>query len=151
MPRRMVYDRWLFFTAGVLVLFGLFMVGSASNYWALSNGSSPYWVLLKQLAFLALGLVGLFAAMRIPYARLVDRRVVLLLLALSLIALLVVLAMPAAGGAHRWLRFGVLRLQPSEFVKIVMVLFMADILSRKQRRLNELWAVPVPRRRRPCR
>ena len=42
MPRRMLFDGWLFFTTGLLVVGGLFMVGSASHYVAMSMGLDPY-------------------------------------------------------------------------------------------------------------
>jgi len=41
MPRRRAYDRWLFLTAALLALAGLFMVGSASHYIAMSAGRDP--------------------------------------------------------------------------------------------------------------
>ena len=61
-----------------------------------------------------------------------------------LLLLILVLAMPAAGGAHRWLHLGVLRFQPSELAKLVAVVFMAYILTKKDGQVNDPWAVPVP-------
>ena len=55
-----------------------------------------------------------------------------------------VLAMPAAGGAQRWIPLGPLNVQPSEFAKLVAVLFMAYMLSRKEEQVNELRIVLVP-------
>ncbi|MHC4730282.1 MAG: hypothetical protein ACYS6Z_06760, partial [Planctomycetota bacterium] len=81
MPRPMAYDRWLFFTAALLALGGLFMVGSASNYIAMEYGKDPsayYW---KHLLHVVLGFGALVAMLSFPYQRLADRRVVLALVA----------------------------------------------------------------------
>jgi cell division protein FtsW len=140
----MLFDGWLFFTTGLLVVGGLFMVGSASHYVAMSMGLDPYHFLLRHLVHAMVGLGVLLAILYIPYTKLADRRLVLLLLGVSLFALIAVLAMPEAGGAHRWFRLGPFNVQPSEFAKLIAVVFMASILTRKEERVNELWAVPVP-------
>jgi cell division protein FtsW len=140
----MAYDRWLFFTAALLALGGLFMVGSASNYIAMEYGKDPsayYW---KHLLHVVLGFGALVAMLSFPYQRLADRRVVLALVAGALLGLIVVLGMPAIGGAHRWFPLGPFRLQPSELAKLITVVFMAYVLSRKERQVNDLMAVPVP-------
>ena len=144
MPRRMVVDRWLFITSGVLVLSGLVMVGSASHYVAMSQGLHPYHYLLRHIIHLIVGAGCLAAALSVPYDRLSRRKLAIGLVVASLVALIVVLAMPASGGAHRWLRLGPLNLQPSEFAKIAAIVFMASILSRREREVNDLWAVPIP-------
>ena len=144
MPRRMVVDHWLFLTTGLLLVGGVFMVGSASHYVAMSQGLHPYHYLLKHLVHLALGVAGLAVMLSFRYSRLSDRRVVMALLGLSLLALILVLAMPAVGEAHRWLRRGSFSVQPSEFAKLAGIVFMASILSRKEDRVNDLWAVPLP-------
>jgi cell division protein FtsW len=143
-PRRMAVDRWLFFTAGLLVVAGIIMVGSASHYVAMSEGLHPYHYLLRHILHLAIGVGCLAATLSIPYRRWSDKRLVVALVVASLAALTVVLAMPAAGGAHRWFRIGPLNLQPSEFAKLATILFMACLLSRRENEVNDLWAVPIP-------
>lgn len=144
MPRRRLFDRWLFLTAGLLLLGGLFMVASASHYFALSRGMGPYSFLLRQAAFAVVGTAALWTTSRMPYQRLGQRGIVLGAVAGCAVLLLVVLAMPAAGGAHRWIRLGRIGFQPSEFAKLAVVLFLAWFLARKEDRVNEAWAVPVP-------
>jgi cell division protein FtsW len=61
-----------------------------------------------------------------------------------LAALILVLAMPEAGGARRWFPVGPVKFQPSEFAKLIIVLLMAHMLSRKEEQVNEFWAVPAP-------
>jgi cell division protein FtsW len=115
----------------MLAFAGLFMVGSASHYIAMSMGKDPTYFLVRHGAFLAMGLATMAGAMALPLYRLDESRVVGGLFAASLVLLLVVLAMPAAGGAHRWFRLGPLGFQPSELAKIATVLLLAYVLSRR--------------------
>jgi len=131
MPRRRSYDHWLLLTASLLAFAGLFMVGSASHYIAMSLGKAPAYFLIRHGAFLAVGLAAMAGAMALPLHRLDQPRVVGVFLGTSLALLLLVLAMPAAGGAHRWFRLGPLGFQPSEIAKIATVLFLAYLLSRR--------------------
>jgi cell division protein FtsW len=144
MPRRMVCDRWLFCTVLLMALGGFFMVGSSSNYMALESGKSPSAFYLQHGLHMLLGVAALFTAMNFDYRRFNHRLPILGLAAGALALLIFVLSMPAAGGAHRWIPIGPLNLQPSEFTKLVAVLFMAYMLSRKEDRVNDLWAVPIP-------
>jgi len=144
MPRRMLYDPWLFFTASLLGVGGLLMVGSASNYIALEYSTDPSAFLWKHLIHLLLGFGALVAALSFRYRQLDDRRVVMTLLGGCLVSLLLVLAMPAVSGAHRWIPIGPMNLQPSEFAKLFTVVFMAYALSRKDDRNSDAWAVPLP-------
>ncbi len=144
MPRRMAYDRWLFFTTGLLVIAGLFMVASASHYMAMSLGLSPSHFVLRHLAYVACGIVALVVALRIPYARLNDRRVVLPLVAACVLALVAVLAMPPVGGARRWFPLVFFRLQPSEFAKVATIVFVAWVLARREERVNEIGPTLLP-------
>jgi len=144
MPRRMAYDRWLFFTAALLAIGGLFIVGSASNYVAMEYGKSPSAFYGKHLLNLTLGIVVLLGALSFPYQKLADRRFVMMLMLGCFVALIFVLAMPATNGAHRWFPIGPLKLQPSEFAKLAIVVFMAYMLANKEEQVNELWRVPAP-------
>lgn len=144
MPRRRLFDRWLFLTVGLLLVGGLFMVASASHYIAVSRGLGPYDLLLRQVAHALLGVALLWTMSRIPYGVLARPGIVYGLLGAVAAGLLVVLAMPAAGGAHRWLYIGPFRLQPSEFAKLAVILFMARYLSRHEARVNESWTAPAP-------
>jgi len=130
-PKRRSYDRWLLLTIAMMAIAGLFMVGSASHYIAMSARKDPTYFLVRHGAFLAVGLAAMACAMAIPLHRLDQRRVVATIFATSLTLLLLVLAMPAAGGAHRWFRLGPFGFQPSEMAKIATVLLLAYMLSRR--------------------
>src|SRR5262245_36796637 len=144
MPRRMVHDRWLFYGAGLLALGGAFLVGSASNYVALGAADDPSAFLWKHLLHLALGFFVLLVAQSFDYRRLAHDRSIRLLLLGTAAVLLLVLAMPAANGAHRWFLIGPFRFQPSELAKLTAIVFLAHLLARKEEHVNEAWAVPIP-------
>lgn len=144
MPRQLVFDRWLFVTAGLLLVAGLFVVGSASHYEAMRYDRSASHFLLRHAMFAAVGLVAMLGAARLPYRRLDDGRVVAAILAASGASLVAVLAMPSAAGTHRWFSLGPIKVQPSEFAKIAVVLFVAWLLARRDERVNEPRAVLAP-------
>ncbi len=144
MPRRMAFDRWLFLTTALLVVGGLFMVGSASNYVAVSLGRNPYHFLMQHAFHVLAGACVFAAALLIPYERLADRRVVVGLIGVSAACLVAVLFMSESGGARRWLRLGFVTVQPSEFAKLAVVVSIAFLLSLREREVNDLRRVPLP-------
>lgn len=145
MPKRRSYDRWLLLTSALVAFAGLFLVGSASHYVAMSMGKDPAYFLVRHGIFLVAGLAAMAGAMALPVNRLDNRRVVVALVVASLALLLLVLAMPAAGGAHRWFRIGPLGLQPSEFAKIATVILLAFVLSRRSvDQVNDLRSTLFP-------
>lgn len=131
MPRLRSYDRSLFLTAVLLAIAGLFMVGSASHYIAMSAGKDPTYFLVRQGVFLTVGLAVMAGVMALPLERLDTRRAVVLLMGASIVLLVLVLGAPTSQGAHRWFRVGSVGVQPSELAKIATVVFLAHVLARK--------------------
>jgi len=129
MARRATFDPWLLALTVALVSGGLLMVGSSSNYFALDMTANPSALWWKQGLFVLVGATALVVPLLVPYQRLVEPRMLRALLAVTLGLLLLVLAMPAAGGAHRWIPLGPIKFQPSEFAKLVCVLFLARRLA----------------------
>jgi cell division protein FtsW len=131
------YDQTLQITAFSLLALGMAMIFISSNVMAMAQYSDAYYFIKRQGMYAVLGLTGLFLGRSIDYHR--YKRWVYPILALSLISLLLVFA-PGIGsrvrGASRWLHLGPLTLQPSEFAKLAVVLFMAYSLSRKQEKMK---------------
>jgi cell division protein FtsW len=145
MARRVIHDPWLLITTAFLVGSGLFMVGSASNHVAIEFGRDPSSFGWRHAVHLLMGAVAMFAALSFPYQRLVDRPwKIKAILAVTFSLLLIVLAMPEISNARRWIPLVFFNLQPSELAKLSAVVYMADLLARKQERINELWSVPFP-------
>jgi len=140
--RMMEYDQPLIWVVLLLMLFGMVMVYSASvalpdspKYASYSN----YHFLIRQAIFIVLSIIAGALAFRVrmetwqkwaPY-----------LFAITLILLLMVL-IPGVGkgvnGAKRWLSLKIINLQPSELMKLFIVLYAADYTVRKQAVMHKL-------------
>ena len=125
---------------------GAVMVYSASSARTLLEGhgdGTAY--LVKYLAFGAAGLVAMHAISRRGLAA--ARRATPLLLAVAFVLLVLVL-IPGLGlkinGARRWLGFGPLQFQPSEIMKLALVLHTASVLSARPRIARSLRGVAGP-------
>jgi cell division protein FtsW len=114
------------------------MVGSSSNYFALDTTANPSALWWKHGLFAAAGATALVAMLLVPYRRLAEPRLLRALLGVTFGLLLLVLFMPAAGGAHRWIPLGPIKIQPSEFAKLVCVAWLA-------RRFADVEAPVAPR------
>jgi cell division protein FtsW len=119
---------------GLLLGLGLVMVLSTSSVQDLAEGLPPYSDFKKQLLGALIGLpIMFFAARSSPR---LFRAAAYPLLGVSILGLGLTL-IPAVGrsayGASRWIAVGPLQLQPSEFAKLALVLWGADLLARKER------------------
>ena len=149
MAKRVGADKWLFGTVLMLVLFGLVMIFSTSAIMAKEQFGSPYKFVLNQAYFVVLGIIALFALMRVDYRRYNNPKVVFPLIAITAVLLLVVFFMGGMNGAHRWVRVGGFTLQPSELAKPLIVLFLAYFLQNRIHQIDDwkgtlLRAVAVP-------
>ncbi len=140
--KMMLFDRHLLCAAIALLLMGLVMVYSASI--ALPDSPKyanyqPTHFLLRQSIFITAGLCVGFIVSRIPMRIWQKYAPYLFIFA---IILLVLVLIPGIGrgvnGARRWLSFRVFNLQPSEIMKLCMVLYAADYTVRKQNVMKKL-------------
>ncbi|WP_330231982.1 putative lipid II flippase FtsW [Nocardia sp. NBC_00508] len=131
--------------ATLLTVLGLVMVLSASSVEAYADGGSAYSLFIQQAMFAAVGTVLFYLALRIPLRRL--RQWSFPLFALSVLALLLVL-IPGIGsqvqGARRWLVLGPVSVQPSEVVKVTLVVWGAHLLASRRAEHASLKDVLVP-------
>jgi cell division protein FtsW len=135
-PRTTSYDLVLVVVVFALTLIGIAMVYSASGIKALDALEDPRYFLGWQSLWAALGLVGMLAATRIDYHR---YRVLALPVMAIAITLLVAVLIPSVGtsvnGAARWLRAGPVGLQPAEFAKLALILYLAFWLGARRDRI----------------
>ncbi len=130
-----------------LTLFGLVMVLSASSVSSLHQfNQSPFYQFKRQLAWAGLGVVAFGLMSRIDYRML--RRFAGPLMAICF-GLLILLLIPGVGieanNSTRWLGYGSVVIQPSELTKLALIVFVADLLARRERRMDrpELTVRPV--------
>jgi cell division protein FtsW len=128
-------DLWMFFTTMFLLAIGIVMVFSASYYDTLEN--DPYFYLRKQLMWAALSFVAMIIMMKIDYFRL--KPYINFIFAVAFILLIIVLFFEPVQGSRRWIKLGFINIQPSEIMKLSMVLFLAKELSKVGTRIKNLF------------
>lgn len=121
-------DYGLFMLVMVLVLFGLVMVYSSSALFSFEYYGESHKLFSKQLIAAAIGLGLMLLLMRLDYHRLFYVDGVLLGSALILTALTLI---PGLARGGRWLNLGPLNFQPTELLKLALILYMAASLTRK--------------------
>jgi len=130
---------------GVLCLFGLVMVGSASPVVSLRLYGSPWAIFIRQLMWTGVGTGALLVASRVDYRRWRTVRGPLVVVTMALLVLVLVPHFGvSAGGSSRWIGIGMLQLQPSELMKLALAVFAADLLTRRADRSADPKMVIVP-------
>ena len=137
-------DKPLLVTTTLLFIIGLVMVFSASNVTAyMSQAVSPYNYFIRQAAFLVVGII-LFIIM-IPFNTYVYGKVARPLLLINVVALVVLLIYGSAKNqAISWFDLGFISIQPSEFVKVITIVFLADYYEIHKKKLNGWIATLYP-------
>jgi len=124
---------------------GLVMVLAASAYTSLVYYGSVWTIFERQVLWMAVGAIALYATARLRYDHWRRVRILLLVGTLGLLcAVLVPSIGQTAGGSARWIGIGQLRLQPSELMKLALAVFAADLLARRADRVHKPGAVVVP-------
>jgi cell division protein FtsW len=129
MPRALQFDRKLFGVTLALCFLGIVMVFSASAITAKELYGNAYMFLLRQLVWLAIGLAGMVRLMNFDYRKLRQPRVIFTGLAGILLMLIGVLFLDRTHATHRWIHFSFVSLQPSEFAKLLVILYLAWFLE----------------------
>jgi len=118
----------------ILTLFGLLMLFDASSFIAFRDFNDKYYYLREQSTWLVIGLVGLTFFSFFDYHKLYYLAVPILLVA---ILLLLMVFIPGIGvyvlGARRWINMGFFILQPAEFVKLGLAIYLAAWFSTKEK------------------
>ena len=128
-------------TAVLLTLFGVVMVLSATS----ANPTAPYADALRQGMFAAVGIPLMFIVSRLPVA--FFKKVAWPMLIFGVLFQLLVFV-PGLGvssyGNKNWIRVAGVQLQPSEFLKLALAVWIAFVLMRKQSKLGTWHQVFIP-------
>jgi len=123
-------DYILIITVTLLLFLGILILASVSAHISQVIFGNPHHLLVRQIISMAIGLALAFLAFKIPLEFL---RKIAPLLFLGNLVLLAMVFIPGIGleleGATRWIRLGLISFQPSEFLKITFILYLASWLA----------------------
>ncbi len=132
-------DMFLLLTIVILLMIGIVMVYSSSHIWADYKYNDTFFFVKRQILFASVGIVAMVLIMRIPYWH--WKRYAKAILIICFI-LLIIVKIPGIGivrgGAQSWIGIGAFSIQPSEFMKLGLIIFLAAYLSVHQRKIKSL-------------
>lgn len=137
-------DFGMLITIIILLCAGIVMVASASSYYALSNYNNSNYFLVRQLFFGIIGFIFMIIISNIDYKRYKKWGYLFYIICLVLLVLVLTPFGQTRNGAKRWLGFGALVFQPSEIMKIGLVIGMSTYLSLNYKKLNSFKGYMIP-------
>lgn len=137
-------DKTLLIVTFIFFVFGLIMVLSASSMESyMRYNFSPYHYFFRQLFFLIIGIFGFMFMIIFPTKnyKLFDK-LILFIVTMSLVGLLVY--GHTANNAASWYKFGPITIQPSEFAKIAIIVYLSVYYHRNKESLDNQWTIIKP-------
>lgn len=132
------YDFWVFLLVVLLSLFGVAMVFSAGYYQTInSTDPDPMYYLFRQLFFVLTGFVIMLIVANIDY-HIYSKVAFIIMLASLGILLAVNLIGYSANNAQRWIIIAGVRITPSEFCKVAMIVFTSAYVAEDPRRIKSV-------------
>ena len=126
----------------LLVLTGFLVLATASVPYSLRVADDPNYFLVRQLQFGAIGLILGFIGYKLPLEKIKKYN---FLIFIGLLALMFCVFLPVwsheAKGATRWIDFGFFRFQPSEFLKLSAIIYLAAIIDKFKKKSLKPFAV----------
>ncbi len=136
-------DPVLFYIILLLLGIGLTFLFSSSYPNAIRLGKNPDYFLKRQLVMVGAGLIGALFFAGIPVEKL-KKSVPYFLIISFILSVAVITAGKEIQGAKRWIIFAGHSFQPSELVKISVILYIASVFSKKHDKIGELYTVSHP-------
>jgi len=138
MVKNIGVDRMLIVAVIFLLLFGLIMVYSATMILAKEKFDDSFYFVKKQILWLVIGAIVFAIVSMLKYPLYLKQRFVILIMVLSILALMAVFFTGKINNSYRWIRVLGLSLQPSEFAKISVVLYISFLFGRKNYDVNQI-------------
>lgn len=136
-------DKPLFILTLILFVLGLVMIFSASNVTSYMNGGSPYAYFFRQGLFLIISFI--FCIIMVKFnTKFYGMMSNILLIAFVAVLILLLIYGKATNYAVSWIPIGPFTLQPSEFIKVIMIVFMARFYEVHEKRLNNFFIALIP-------
>ncbi|MFB6469544.1 FtsW/RodA/SpoVE family cell cycle protein [Cytobacillus sp. Hz8] len=140
------YDYSLLIVIILLSVFGLVMVYSSSMVWAvqINEVSSDFYFQKQKFNLIFAGIIFIFVAL-FPYKALKSNKILISMVFLSVFALVALFVVGhVAGGALSWVKLGTRSIQPSEFVKLCVIIYLSAVYAKKQSYINQFNKGVVP-------
>lgn len=129
----------------LISIFGIIMITSSSYIWAEYKYNDPFKFTKNQLLFFIIGIIMMYITSKIDY-HFYYKKVNLIFF--SVLILLVLVLIPGIGtirnGSRSWFGIGSFGIQPSEFMKIVIIIFMSKYLEKNRKKLTYIFKGVVP-------
>lgn len=129
----------------VLSIFGIIMIYSASSIWAQYKYNDQFKYIKAQILFFIIGLIIMYILSKIDY-KIYEHKANKILLVCFILLILVLI--PGIGklrnGSRSWFGIGSLGIQPSEFAKIGLDIFVAKYLANNDSRVKKVWDGIMP-------
>lgn len=132
-------DLILFFAVVIISIFGVMMIYSSSNIWAEYKFDDAFKYLKSQSIFLIVGLILMIIISKIPYTYYLDKANILLFVCFFLLILVII---PGIGtvrnGSRSWFGIGGFGIQPSEFMKLSLIIFVSKYLYKNEKNISNI-------------
>lgn len=131
----------IFYTVLTLLSIGLIMIFSSSSYYSLYEKGDAYYFLNKEIVSVILGIILMIILMGIDYH--IYKKYIKYIYAGTIILLISVFFFGDINGAHRWILIAGQSIQPSEFAKYAIVVFLAYYLDKNEDELDDFFRGPI--------
>ena len=133
------FDVLLFIAVLVISIFGIVMIYSASSIWANYKFDDPFKFVKAQGIFFAVGIIGMLILSKIDYKIYKKKANLILLVCFLLLGLVLI---PGIGsvrnGSRSWFGIGGFGIQPSEFAKIGLIIYVSKYLSNNEKNMRSI-------------
>ncbi|MFD1360213.1 putative lipid II flippase FtsW [Lentibacillus salinarum] len=130
------YDFTLMITPLILTAFGIVMIYSASMVLAVVEGHESTHYLIRQIQWFCLALAGFVMGSAVPYKHYQKLTKMIMIIVIIMLAGVLIFG-ETVSNAKRWFDLGPFSLQPAEFAKLGLIIYLASVYSKKQAYINE--------------
>lgn len=132
-------DYLLLLGIGIISLFGLLMIYSASYVWAEYKFNDPYKFVRTQAIFLGISYILMYLVLKVPYTKYLNRANTIFI---ACVILLILVLIPGIGsirnGSRSWFGIGGFGVQPSEAAKLGIIIFTSKYLAFNEKVLKDI-------------
>ncbi len=136
---------FIFIISMLLLVLGIIMVSSASMSFGENYFNDSFYVIRKQIVWSIASIVLLLVFNKIDYHKIAKISNLLMLIGIGLLILVLIPGIGIeVGGSKRWINFIFFSVQPSELIKLIVIIYLSDILNKKYREIYKIKTLLFP-------